>query len=96
MTYIINDENGLSSEGAITVTVTGRYDHVEAFNDTYNVDADETSIVIDPRTNDFADNGNPFWIRSLDTTGLLGTASMANSYITYSPNGAYDLSLIHI
>ncbi|MBP9116184.1 MAG: cadherin-like domain-containing protein [Acidimicrobiia bacterium] len=90
LTYIINDENGLSSEGAITVTVTGRYDHVEAFNDTYNVDADETSIVIDPRTNDFADNGNPFWIRSLDTTGLLGTASMANSYITYSPNGAYD------
>ena len=89
LTYTVQDEFGATDSAQVFITILGRYDHVIAFNDTVEVDADKT-ITFDARSNDFADQNNPFWIRSVDGTGILGEATRTNDSIKYDPQGQFD------
>ena len=75
--YTIRDRAGLTSTATVTVTIQGNNDGPVAVSDFTTVVADG-SVTIAPLANDTdPDAGDRFTLMSLDTQGMLGSASIA-------------------
>lgn len=88
--YTVTDVAGWTDSSQITMTVTGRYDLPVAVADEVDADEDGPSVAFDPRSNDRADDGNPFWIRAVDDAATIGVVSHGDEEITFDPDGRWE------
>jgi VCBS repeat-containing protein len=88
--YTIRDRAGLTSTATVTVTIQGNNDGPVAVSDFTTVVADG-SVTIAPLANDTdPDAGDRFTLMSLDTQGMLGSASIAaGNTVIYAPGPAF-------
>jgi VCBS repeat-containing protein len=89
--YTVVDGNGGSASATVTVTIEGENDAPAAVDDTGTVSEDGPATSIDVLGNDSDVDGDPLSVDSLDTTGLLGTASInADGTVSYDPGGQFE------
>ena len=90
-TYTIDDGNGGSDTATVTITVDGVNDDPVAGDDAVET-REDLPVTFDVTWNDTdIDDGDSIRVMSVDTAGLMGTASVASDdALTYDPNGAFD------
>ena len=86
--YVVSDFISISNVATVGITVQPGNIAPIAVDDIAGTE-EGVAVDIEVLANDTDENGDALSVVSLDTTGLLGTASVNNNIVTYDPNNAF-------
>jgi hypothetical protein len=85
-TYEVKDSKGATDVATVTVHVGADYNNVVAVNDTTNMSANVSTLLVDAKANDFDPQGDTFSITKIVSVDR-GSATIENGQIRYSDSG---------
>ncbi|MEM7465993.1 MAG: Ig-like domain-containing protein, partial [Pseudomonadota bacterium] len=89
--YTVADGNGGTDIATVNVTITGDNDAPTAIDDNATFGEDQGGSVLNLVGNDTdSDGSDTLTVDAVDTTGTIGTVTLAGSTVAYDPNGQFE------